>query len=68
MNLDADDLLLPGRVARLVSTMASTDTDLATDSLELFPGYLDARLNLEEAAPTHLTSHPLRRQPSRSEY
>ncbi|MBK8476479.1 MAG: hypothetical protein IPL39_09180 [Opitutaceae bacterium] len=37
-------------------------------ALELSPGYLDARLNLEAAAPSYLTSHPLRRQPSRSEY
>ncbi len=33
-----------------------------------FPGYLDARLNREAAMPERITTHPLRRQASRSEY
>ncbi len=33
-----------------------------------FPGYLDARLNGEAEAPGRITTHPLRRQASRSEY
>ena len=33
-----------------------------------FPGYLDARLNREAALPARITTHPLRRQASRSEY
>lgn len=33
-----------------------------------FPGYLDARLNSEAAQPDRITTHPLRRQASRSEY
>lgn len=37
-------------------------------SQELFPGYLDAKLNQESAQPTRITTHPLRRQASRSEY
>jgi glycosyltransferase involved in cell wall biosynthesis len=37
-------------------------------SAERFPGYLDARLNREAAMPERITTHPLRRQASRSEY
>jgi hypothetical protein len=33
-----------------------------------FPGYLDARLNAAAAVPERITTHPLRRQASRSEY
>lgn len=33
-----------------------------------FPGYLDAKLNAAETAPVRITTHPLRRQASRSEY
>jgi hypothetical protein len=33
-----------------------------------FPGYADARGNLQDQAPHRVTVHPLRRQPSRSEY
>lgn len=33
-----------------------------------FPGYLDATLNAAAALPSHITSHPLRRAPSRIEY
>lgn len=39
-----------------------------TEALTLFPGYLDARLNLEDPQAERLTTHPLRRQASRSEY
>ncbi len=33
-----------------------------------FPGYLDARLNLADPCAQRITTHPLRRQASRSEY
>ncbi|MFT3829170.1 MAG: glycosyltransferase family A protein [Opitutaceae bacterium] len=33
-----------------------------------FPGYLDARLNRAATLPDRITTHPLRRQASRSEY
>lgn len=33
-----------------------------------FPGYLDARTNREAVTPDRITTHPLRRQASRSEY
>ncbi|MGH8020768.1 MAG: hypothetical protein ACREIA_21275, partial [Opitutaceae bacterium] len=33
-----------------------------------FPGYLDARLNLAGPSAQRITTHPLRRQASRSEY
>jgi hypothetical protein len=33
-----------------------------------YPGYLDARLNLQGALPKRITTHSLRRQASRSEY
>lgn len=35
---------------------------------EMFPGYLDARLNCQSEFPCHVTTHPLRIQPSRREY
>jgi glycosyltransferase involved in cell wall biosynthesis len=37
-------------------------------ALRLFPGYLDARLNAADPAPSRITTHPLRRLASRSEY
>jgi len=37
-------------------------------ALELFPGYLDARLNLASESPHRITPLPLRLQPSRSDY
>ncbi len=37
-------------------------------SLCLFPEYFDARANLNSANPSHVTSHPLRREPSRMDY
>lgn len=33
-----------------------------------FPGYIDARLNSQAVSPNRITSHPLRRKASRSEY
>lgn len=33
-----------------------------------FPGFLDARLNRDDPGAHRITTHPLRRQPSRSEY
>jgi hypothetical protein len=33
-----------------------------------FPGYFDARENAASAAPARLTTHPLRREPSRHDY
>gem|GEM_PF-1428416 len=33
-----------------------------------FPGYLDAKLNGQRTSPLRITTHPLRRQASRSEY
>ncbi len=38
------------------------------DAERRFPGYLDARRNLQDAAGHFITTHPLRRQASRSEY
>jgi tetratricopeptide (TPR) repeat protein len=38
------------------------------EALDRFPGYLDAQLNLKEDDGCHITTHPLRRQASRSEY
>jgi hypothetical protein len=35
---------------------------------ERFPGYLDAERNGASAVPEHITTHPLRRRPSRHEY
>jgi tetratricopeptide (TPR) repeat protein len=38
-------------------------------ALERFPGFADARANLDNhASPARVTTHPLRRQPSRAEY
>ncbi|MBE2213781.1 MAG: glycosyltransferase family 2 protein [Opitutaceae bacterium] len=37
-------------------------------ALQRFPGYLDARMNLEDPGAGRITTHPLRRQASRSEY
>ncbi|MEJ2147688.1 MAG: glycosyltransferase [Acidobacteriota bacterium] len=37
-------------------------------ALELFPGYLDARLNLQSPEPSRITPLPLRLQPSRNDY
>lgn len=37
-------------------------------AMERFPGYLDARLNASMRAPSHITTHPLRRLASRREY
>jgi glycosyltransferase involved in cell wall biosynthesis len=34
----------------------------------MFPGYADARSNRQAEVPHHITVHPLRRNPSRSEY
>ena len=42
--------------------------ELFTKALDRFPGYLDAQLNLNENHGCHITTHPLRRQASRSEY
>ena len=35
---------------------------------ERFPSYADARLNMSGATPHHITTHPLRRLPSRIDY
>lgn len=37
-------------------------------ALDLFPGYLDARLNLQSPEPSRITPLPLRLQPSRNDY
>lgn len=42
--------------------------ELFAKALDRFPGYLDAQLNLNEEDGCHITTHPLRRQASRSEY
>ncbi|MBC2606927.1 glycosyltransferase [Pelagicoccus albus] len=38
------------------------------ESLSLFPGYLDAKINHSCNSEPQITSHPLRLQPSRSDY
>ena len=42
--------------------------ELFVQANKLFSDYLDAKINLTEESPTQITSHPLRRQSSRSEY
>lgn len=42
--------------------------DCWNEAQRLFPGYLDARLNFEDPRADRITTHPLRRQASRSEY
>lgn len=42
--------------------------ELFVQAKKLFPDYLDAKINLTAEFPTKITSHPLRRQPSRLEY
>jgi glycosyltransferase involved in cell wall biosynthesis len=37
-------------------------------SLELFPGYFDAKSNLESSSPSNITTHPLRTEPARADY
>lgn len=37
-------------------------------SMQLFPGYSDARINLHSATPDRITTHPLRTQPARTDY
>jgi tetratricopeptide (TPR) repeat protein len=37
-------------------------------SLQLFPGFMDARENLASTNPSHITSHPLRVDPTRADY
>lgn len=37
-------------------------------ALDIFPDYLDARRNCDDARATCITTHPLRREPSRHEY
>ena len=37
-------------------------------ALKVFPGYLDAQLNLRSDVPHRITALPLRRQPSRNDY
>ncbi len=39
-----------------------------SEALKLMPGYYDAQQNLEADVPSGWTSHPLRRQSSRSDY
>lgn len=39
-----------------------------TKAIERFPAFVDPRRNLASATPSHLTTHPLRHAPSRSEY
>jgi tetratricopeptide (TPR) repeat protein len=41
---------------------------LWNDAERRFPGYLDARLNCADPGANRITTHPLRRQASRSEY
>ena len=53
-------------LARMGATARALDLFAAAESR--FPGYLDARLNGTSAAPQRVTTHPLRRTASRSEY
>ncbi len=41
---------------------------LFEQGIQLFPGYLDAQINLESATPNRITSHPLRTAPARMDY
>jgi glycosyltransferase involved in cell wall biosynthesis len=41
---------------------------LFEQSLERFPGFLDAQLNLQSSEPDRITTHPLRVEASRSNY
>jgi len=43
-------------------------TALFTSAARSYPGYLDARLNLQGPLARHITTHSFRRQASRSEY
>ncbi|MGB0370710.1 MAG: glycosyltransferase [Opitutales bacterium] len=42
--------------------------ELFERAIALYPGYLDARLNLEDAGSVRITVHPLRMQASRDDY
>ena len=55
-------------VARFELGEADVARRLFEEALALFPAYLDAQTNLAAAEPQALTSHPLRRLPSRHEY
>jgi tetratricopeptide (TPR) repeat protein len=41
---------------------------LFEQSIQLFPGYFDAQINLESATPNRITTHPLRTGPARMDY
>ena len=42
--------------------------ELFVKSLERFPAYSDAQANRDSKAPHRITLHPLRREPSRTDY
>ncbi|MBI2565660.1 MAG: glycosyltransferase family 2 protein [Candidatus Schekmanbacteria bacterium] len=46
----------------------SAAQDCFAEALRRFPGYVDAARNLRNPAAAHITTHPLRAHPSRSEY
>ena len=55
-------------VAKAMYGKQSEAQELFLLSLERFPDYSDARANRDSTTPSRITTHPLRQEPSRSDY
>ena len=55
-------------VAKAKNGKQSEAQELFRVSLSRFPEYSDARANREATAPSRITTHPLRKEPSRGDY